>query len=458
MDSSRPSILTIPTEILTDILSIVVPSLWPPGLGREFNVTTKLNQSPFHTLRSTCRTFRWIVDDLPFWKGNNFDIGCIDKYYYDGARPFNFQMYSDSTHYLEVLLSDPHLQQCLGRKTRWCLNFVNVFWILARTIPHFGQSVRHLHLSNEYFYARHSWDDIPQMLRASFPILTELKITTDSTTHVHLDIFPLSLQKLVYDAPLSSTCKCTNNLPNLESLCFYRIWSESPPFDLKRMLPFNSKTTLRELQFVPSENAPSDDELRDLSLLHQFENLTALRLVGGCVPMAQYQSLLQSPFRLTTFESQTSTRDFAHIETLVNLLRSPVLQNLQCLSISAIGRFHIERRPLYRPLISAITDHPVLETLQLLYFPVHIDWIDDFRNSRCLTSVEWKYRGLRPFERAGTYKACVLEEALTKVLSRSQGQVPKVKFLDIDPPYTRTDFILPGGDSDHESDDESDDE
>jgi hypothetical protein len=48
--SSCPPILDIPIELLIDILSIVVPSIRPPGLGKLFDKATKLYQSPFARL------------------------------------------------------------------------------------------------------------------------------------------------------------------------------------------------------------------------------------------------------------------------------------------------------------------------------------------------------------------------------------------------------------------------
>jgi hypothetical protein len=199
------------------------------------------------------------------------------------------------------------------------------------------------------------------------------------------------------------------------------------------LLPFNSKTTLRELSFLPPQHAPSDDELRNFALLYQFENLTTLHFFGGCVPTALNQSLLQSPLRLTSFGLYPSKTGAAFTEMFVNLLGSPVLQALQDLHIAAIGRFDIEERRAFEPVIAAITDLPHLASLEVWSFPVHPDWIDSFRKSKCLTSVKWVYRRFTPDDRVERFDACDWEKALASALSRTQGQILNIKFIELDP-------------------------
>jgi hypothetical protein len=170
-----------------------------------------------------------------------------------------------------VLLSDLHLQQCLARKTRWRLDNLNA-QIISRTIPHFGQSVHHPDLRDSWYC-----DDIPNIFRllTCFPILRFLRVQTSRRMHIHFDNLPPSLRKLFYHEPHPSRCNCKNNLPNLESL-FFNVSRGS--VELPRILPFKSKTTLRELHFR-MEDAPSDGEVLGFSLLHQFENRTALGTV-----------------------------------------------------------------------------------------------------------------------------------------------------------------------------------
>lgn len=153
MDSSTPPILRLPAELLTDILSLVVPHIYPHGWNAAFIKTPTL-KSPFHAVRSTCRTFRWIVDDLPFWRDDNFDVTDIILFTPDreSDEPFN-------CYFLDVLLCDPHLRQCLGQKKGWLIWGLYVYRALTRQIPNFGQCVHRLELC-EYVNRNQSVDDI----------------------------------------------------------------------------------------------------------------------------------------------------------------------------------------------------------------------------------------------------------------------------------------------------------
>jgi hypothetical protein len=281
MDSSAPSILRLPVEILTDILSPVVHSVVPEEIYYYNGRAVPLNKSPFHAVRSTCRTFRWIVDELPFWRDDELNFRRIDDRY----RPRR----SQSGHYVDVLLSDPHLCQCLHRKTGWDADNVSIFRVLVRHISHFGQCVRYLRLS---IFDKAFTDSFQQTLLDTFPILTFLELT--SQYHVHFDCFPPSLRKLVLVAPLKCDRNCTNGLPNLEQLVL-RQSSVTSLLNFNRVLPFNSKETLQELEFRVAYQR-GKQTVFDFTILHQFGNLTTLRM-PEVAPLEMYQSLLESPFR-----------------------------------------------------------------------------------------------------------------------------------------------------------------
>src|SRR5271155_1763681 len=100
-----PPINSLPVEVLSTILSLVLLSF------KDHRFPKRLPDSPFHVLRSTCRRFREISDQLPFWYTVDFDFNQEDRVVFAGRYP------DEST--VEVLLSDRHLQLCLSSKTSW---------------------------------------------------------------------------------------------------------------------------------------------------------------------------------------------------------------------------------------------------------------------------------------------------------------------------------------------------
>jgi hypothetical protein len=422
MDSSPPPIFRLPAEILYNILSVVVPSIYELYPGPH-----GINRSAFHAVRSTCRTFRSIVDELPFWREDTFNVGRLDHYFPKTKDHLPRGHAPHFPYHLDVLLSDPHLQQCLGRKTGWIVDSAQIFRTLARHISHFGKRVRYIKYDDDGTYLLEDeelWDDVPSSFRDTFPNLTVLELKTGFA--VHLDNLPLSLQKLDFNAPLPEDCGCKNDLPNLKQLCFREFDSNLvTPLVLSRILPLKSKTTLQELEFDICFNLSGDDR-QDLTLLHHFKNLTILRITRSVkdnleIPDEIFQSLMQSPFRLTTFELTTPAPDPTLANALFNLVRSPTLQNVQNLGIST---FHylfeadIAERSVYEPLVRAISGLSALETLHLDYF-LHVDWFEHFRNSKSLKSVNWRYNGFLLTK----YNDWELDEALRSVLLHSQKEV-----------------------------------
>jgi hypothetical protein len=472
MDSPPPSILHLPAELLIEILTLTVPSIKPL---EEDAPVRKLSESPFHAVRSTCRTFRWIVNELPFWMDDDFNIAEINNYgipeinnyfhsedeesYHSGFDSDSDDYYGSGIKYSKdmsrvmVMLSDSHLRERLRGKTSWFCDGLDVLEPLQRYMPRFGSQVRQLRFHNDidrhddngtrrYLAYLASRDDMFIDMWRIFPTLTVLHLEGST---IHLRFLPRSLKKLILDAPLCSNChRCQNALRNLEQLCLlYHDYHSHT--ELKKALPLNSKTSLRELELsFPIACDPSTDAIRHFSLLHRFENLTILRLsltTSGIkdvnIIVNVYQNLSHCPFRLKTFESDSPEPRPNIVNALVNLLKSPVLHNLQNLQTSfatythprCAGQNHIEMKiedkHIYEPFITAVANLPALENLELYFFPLLVDWISNFRNSQSLKSVRWLYRDFEPIEVVGEYNLGELENSLWHVLYRAGAEIPR---------------------------------
>lgn len=178
--------------------------------GARFTLLPALGDSPFHAVRSTCRQFQQIVDKLLARSDDDVDVAtmCDLEYFYQRNN-------TPVPQYVDVLLSDPHLRECLSRKTGWNVDAI-IFRLLKQHIPDFGQGVRYLKLRNLYVVSANeicAGNDIPSTLRDTFPTLLELG---SMNTHVHLNSLPPALQRLVIGAQYASDakCDCTNTLSN----------------------------------------------------------------------------------------------------------------------------------------------------------------------------------------------------------------------------------------------------
>jgi hypothetical protein len=413
MDSATPPILRLPAELLFEILSLAVPSLLPEGFEPRTYLTS-LKRSPFHSVRSTCRTFRLIVDELPFWNDNTFDIGEIEKFHRHRSTDEALSVWPSAK--TQVLLSDANLPRCLSRKTGWRIANPVLFDTISQKVPEFGQYLRYLNLNHGG--AKDSWVHITNSLRDICPILTCLYV--ESTAHIHFDTLPDTLEVLEITEPYGFECHCKNNLPNLH--CFdYQSPDALPtietPIDLDRVLPFNSKNTLRDLGLALNlRSHPS------ISLICEFENITDLVLHGANVQVLRV--LRQSPLRLRNFATTpASVLDLS--ETFLDFLKSPVMQDVEELDFGILRcdlNRTTEAQVKYESLIRGIAHLPALTALHL-YFPLHIDWFRHFRESYCLESVRWEYFNLQSSDNEDTYKDVDLPKALRQILPYSGDDV-----------------------------------
>lgn len=345
-------------------------------------------ESPFHCVRSTCRTFRQIVDQLPFWQDDRFDIASVEEFRPEGYWPTLALGLLERPVYTAVLLSDPHLQQCLVRKTGWEAASPRVFETLALKIPSFGQCVRYLNLEGEFWH----WVDITNILRDAFPILEDLKVYSED--HIHLNTLPRTLQKLTHLGSLVTTCHCHNDLPILKDFTFCTggetLEDDDGPETFKWLLPFSSRNTLECLDFDSRmEWEPTNDAFKSFSLLQQLGNLTTL--IMGYISPAVIRFLARSSFRLKKFEASTGVLD--SLPCFRDLLDSPVLHHVEDLEFN-FGfdkNTTTEERQEFEPLIQTIANLPVLEYLNLFY-PLNADWFRHFEKAYRLKRFVWCYQ------------------------------------------------------------------
>jgi hypothetical protein len=134
-----------------------------------------------------------------------------------------------------------------------------------------------------------------------------------------------------------------------------------------------------------------------------------------------YRFLSQSTLRLKAFATEADVSDSDGDKVLLDLLTSPVLHNVHCLRLDLCDLGNISGNHIYEGFVKAIAKLPALETLKLIQFPLHADWIQYFRNSLRLKSVRWDYRNTENYRHFQRPKSDLveLEDTLGKILARS---------------------------------------
>jgi hypothetical protein len=172
-------ILSLPPEVLIKILSFILPSGFLQHCYGDMSLGFL---KTLGAIRSICRTIRSVADNLPFWYDEDFEWLYPGSYYRN--RKAGLQ-------YLEVMLADSHLRDCLSRRKRdWCVASYNpaTLEILMRTMPGFKENAESL---KEVVYETgtdgldhlNCWKDT--RVSESSPLLPERPMSTRKTFQPH---------------------------------------------------------------------------------------------------------------------------------------------------------------------------------------------------------------------------------------------------------------------------------
>jgi hypothetical protein len=218
-DDSRTDacyLLCLPTELLSKILSYVLP----------IGCLATRNETDFPTsfkalcaFRSVCRTIRSVADNLPFW--------CDESFLLEQLCPWSIREYPyDAARYIEGFLEDNHLRESLSRKKEWNINDYDSFRfkarlskMLVRMVPEFKENAESLTgFAFPVLRKRRREIDLDKLLQEC-PRLREFDFTS-KRVHVHAENLPATLRRLSfthYNSPAFGHCTCNfNGVRNLE--------------------------------------------------------------------------------------------------------------------------------------------------------------------------------------------------------------------------------------------------
>ena len=98
-------------------------------------------------IRSTCRRFRAISNELAFWYNEDFDLLdlILHREWYDPI-----EVHEDCQAFLKVLLSDEHLVQCLARRSNWLFRNLIGFQTVMELVPSFSRNTTAVLLESDF--------------------------------------------------------------------------------------------------------------------------------------------------------------------------------------------------------------------------------------------------------------------------------------------------------------------
>jgi hypothetical protein len=389
MDPAPCHILTLPFELLSRIILDALP----------VEPVNDLKTVPLMRIRSVCRRFRMVANQLPIWFDDSEEDEDLDRL------PCDAWVAS----FVQLLLQDQHLLECLERKTEWKACSQPVFEILCQYVASFSGNAKQLRLRLENSAISAKIDRFPSQL-PHFVNLHSLDLNISSG--VHIGELPPSLEKLSikrYDRHLVGCGKCSIEAETLKEFSFCDANDQMDSIsDFRRLLPLKSSETLLSLSLeLPDSLSDTWINLEDEFEFEMLDIFVALQsLYFRVVVTSFFHYLKHSHLRLTSLSLKRDLYQPADFEGLAAALQAPSLHNLTQFSLEMRVYSESLLDPVLTPVFAAVTTLPSLRHLQL-DMPLAIVWVELFRQCVCLQSLHW-YPGnlqkLLPYEPAMAFR------------------------------------------------------
>jgi hypothetical protein len=411
--SMTSPILNLPNEVLNEAFSYI----HTPAPARRY-----LGEGLFSEIfgiRSACRRFRVVSNELSFWYDENFDLLELipNRKWHDHVK-----LHRDCDAFLNVLLSDKHLVQSLARRSRWRFHNLISFQSVMKFVPTFFQNTTAIVLFSDFFCDQpgvpHSREQLSlrglssfeegEFRRVSpFPMRTNSPSPISTIflnlsrchrlTYLQLSRFrnPFDLNLIVIFCPrlrilsLESINHCRGTLRGLSCLKYFdvREFPSRVGVTNKFIFPTNSANSLNRLSIIHEEWLSDDDERtpRWPRSLDAFVNLTSLCVSPFTNEICDF--IVRSHVRLTEFRIQLTYHPEITMSKVADMLSAPSLRNLQHLRFS-VDVDEVER-PHFSSFIQAIISN--MNSLEELCIgmPLDLSWCERLGHLTALKKLLW---------------------------------------------------------------------
>lgn len=376
----RVYILSLPTEILYEILSLVCKPFH--GIQVNYDDVDGKSRSLAQPLilRQVSSKFRRIVSELDFWYKEDFDF--MDLVSVVSPSPTFHHKPDINQKIIKIIFADENFTLCLGsRKTSWKFSTYNIVCAVLDNIPLSVGKMRTVKL----YDIRDQVDIAIDRLRIC-KFITKLSIIGGPL----LGVFGIDLNLIGDSCPflqelclngLTSYKGSMANSENLQKMYVSIAWLSTTSV-IADLIPERSAETLTTVTILNARAFPNINW--DLGLLGSFINLNYLRFEPVTRPLTQF--LVQAKFRLKTFWTYFTLDVDFDIEDLLAIFSAKCLENLDQFTLNVYIPRSFCASPPYKELslheVSDICERIIqgmtknFQSVRILtsYVPLKISW------------------------------------------------------------------------------------
>jgi hypothetical protein len=405
MDLSRRSLLhsspisNIPSEVLQIILALAVPEPEKTVFRRDGPIqyrkkprygTSQLWQ--LLLLRSVCRRFRAVANELSIWFSGDFEL--LRSNYANGANQVQRDLREGRI--MKALVADSHLVQSLGRRAEWTFQSLQCLLTVVQGVPGFRENAESITLdtfNDCYIPGQENDDDLP----SNFEPVIHLLANCSRLTSLRLeDVGGFDLGAIALSCPslkrisLHNVDDCHGALKRLSNLEFLEIDDDDERDDriLSDFLPTNSVEILSGLSICYGIDS------RYISPLRTLAALTYLWIKPFRSSFCD--AIINANFKLVTFGVIISwTSYWFEAAQIAKMFAAPSLQGLENLTFRFLlwnawdpsaSHPSVDN---YAAMVDSISSLFCLRFLTIS-MPLDISWCPRFVNLRDLISLDWQ--------------------------------------------------------------------
>jgi hypothetical protein len=414
------SILILPDEVLRETFSHV---LTPVTVSSH--TTGKFQFSDIISIRSVCRRFRAVFNELPFWYDGDFDLLDLIS---NREWLYPIELFEDCRAFLEDLLSERQLIERFVLRSKWRFRNLISFQTVHKFVPSFSENTTAVVLESDFTRAtastkfRHgrSWES-PLTLRGLSPDdesdcrwlcpLLDAKARTPiqrflvnlgnchclTTLQLSTIRAPLDLDSIVRFCPqikglrLTRIMQYKGNLQGLSLLQELDVRNFTSPINVPMdyILPKNSALSLTRLSIVHDEWMDPEDDISPVwpTLLDVFLNVTSLCISPVTDSFCDF--IVRANLSLIDFRAQVTHGAEVTMTKVVDIFSAQSLRNLRHLRFS-IRKYKRIPAPFLRLLEAIVSNLHLLKELSIA-MALNLSWCTQLIYLVNLEKLAWYY-------------------------------------------------------------------